>query len=87
MTKKNTKTTSEFYEEKVPVIIRRPAGMPIGASHTVTVNGKNYQVMYDEEVMVPRNVRLILEQKEENERKAEERMAMMSGKIQNLDGE
>ena len=87
MSKKKSITTNEFYEEKVPVLIRRPAGMPIGASHTVTVNGKNYQVMYDEEVMVPRNVKLILEQKEENERKAEERMALMSGKIQSLDGE
>lgn len=76
-----------FYEEKVPVLLRRPADEPIGASQTVTVNGKNYQVMYDEEVMVPRKVKLILDEKEKNQKMAELRMAKMAGKIQNLDGE
>ncbi len=77
----------QFYEEKIPVLMRRPAGAPIGSSHTVTVNGKNYQIMYDEEVMVPRNVKLIIEEKEKNEKLAELRMAQYAGKIQNLDGE
>lgn len=76
-----------FYDERVPVLIRRPAGAPIGTSQTVTVNGKNYQVMFDEEVMVPRKVALILEEKEKNEKKAELRISQMSGVVQSLDGE
>lgn len=81
------KELEAFYEEKVPVTLRRPADVPIGSSHTVTVNGKNYQVMYDEEVMVPRKVKLILDEKLKNERNTELRMSKMAGKIQNLDGE
>lgn len=81
------KELESFYEEKVPVLIRRPAGEPIGSSHTVTVNGKNYQIMYDEEVTVPRKVKLIIEEKEKNEKLAELRMARYADKILNLDGE
>lgn len=77
----------QYYEEKVPVLLRRPAGEPIGASQTVTINGKNYQVMYDEDVMVPRKVKLVLEEKLKNEKLAELRIAKMSGTVQNLDGE
>ncbi len=77
----------QYYEEKVPVMIRRPADTPIGASQTVTVNGTNYQVMFDEEVMVPRKVKLILDEKAANERAAELRMAKIAGTIQSLDGE
>ena len=89
MAKKTIETneTEAFYEERVPVLLRRPADAPIGSSQTVTINGKNYQVMYDEEVMVPRKVKLILDEKLRNEKKAELRMAQMAGKIQNLDGE
>lgn len=87
MAKNIDKELEAFYEEKVPVLLRRPADMPIGSSHTVTVNGKNYQVMYDEEVMVPRKVKLILDEKIKNEKQAELRMSQMAGKIQNLDGE
>ncbi len=84
---KAEKEIMDFYEEKVPVLIRRPAGTPIGASHTVTINGKNYQIRYDETVLVPRKVALIIEEKERNERKLELRMAKMAGTIQSLDGE
>lgn len=88
MTKKiNKEETEQFYEEKVPVLLRRPAGEPIGASHTVTLNGKNYQIMYDEEVMVPRKVKLIIEEKLRNEKLAEMRMAEFANKIKSLDGE
>lgn len=89
MVKKQTlqQELDDFYEEKVPVILRRPADMPIGSSHTVTVNGKNYQIMYDEEVMVPRKVALILDEKAENDRKTELRIAQMAGSVQSLDGE
>lgn len=86
--KQNLKEELEnFYEEKVPVLLRRPADAPIGSSHTVTVNGKNYQIMYGEEVMVPRKVKLVIDEKEENERKTELRIAEMAGNVQNLDGE
>lgn len=77
----------QYYEEKVSVLLRRPAGEPIGASQTVTINGKNYQVMYDEEVMVPRKVKLVLDEKLKNEKLAEQRIARMAGTVQNLDGE
>lgn len=77
----------QYYEEKVPVILRRPPDTPIGASQTVTINGVNYQVMYDEEVMVPRKVKLILDEKEKNEHFAELRMARIAGTVQSLDGE
>lgn len=77
----------QFYEEKVPVLIRHPAGEPIGSSQTVTINGKNYQIMFDEEVMVPRKVKLVIDEKLHNEKLAEMRMARISNKIQNLDGE
>ena len=89
MVKKQTlqQELDDFYEEKVPVILRRPADMPIGSSHTVTVNGKNYQIMYDEEVMVPRKVALILDEKAEHDRKTELRIAQMAGSVQSLDGE
>lgn len=86
MTKK-TNETELFYEERVPVILRRPPEAPIGSSQTVTINGKNYQVMFDEEVMVPRKVKLILDEKLRNEKRAELRMAQMAEKVQSLDGE
>ncbi|MBE7044811.1 MAG: hypothetical protein E7397_04725 [Ruminococcaceae bacterium] len=85
--KKTEQELTAFYEEKVPVMIRRPAGMPIGASHTVTHNGKNYQIQYDEQVMIPRKIALILQEKERNEKKLELRMANLAGTVQNLDGE
>lgn len=89
MSKKMTiqEELKEFYEEKVPVLLRRPADMPIGSSHTVTINGKNYQIMYDEEVMVPRCVKLVIDEKLKNEKLAEMRIAKMSSEVQNLDGE
>lgn len=83
----NEEELENFYEEKVPVLLRRPADEPIGSSCTVTINGKNYQIMYDEEVMVPRKVKLILDEKERNEKLAEMRMARYANKIQSLDGE
>lgn len=89
MTKKQTldKELRDFYEEKVSVLLRRPPDMPIGSSQTVTVNGMNYQIMYDEEVMVPRKVQIILEEKAENEKKTELRIAEMAGTVRSLDGE
>jgi len=53
----------------------------------VTHNGKNYQIQYDEQVMIPRKIALILQEKERNEKKLELRMANLAGTVQNLDGE
>lgn len=87
MTKQIKNELEQFYEEKVPALVRRPAGEPIGSSLTVTLNGKNYQIMYDEEVLVPRKVKLILDEKNRNARLAEVRMTEIAGKIRSLDGE
>lgn len=89
MTKKTNadEELEKFYEEKVPVLIRRPAGETADASLTVTLNGKNYQIMYDEEVFVPRKVKLILDEKIRNEKIAERRMSEIANKIRSLDGE
>ena len=76
-----------YYNEKVSVIMRRPPDVKAGESHTVTLNGVNYQIMYDEEVMVPRKVKLIIDEKERNEKLAEKRLIQLSQRVQNLDGE
>lgn len=68
----------EFYNEKVPVFIRRPEGVKDN-SCTITLNGKNYQILYNTEVMVPRCVALIVEESERNERIAEENVQRLMG--------
>lgn len=68
----------EFYEERVPVFIRRPEGVKDTAC-TITLNGKNYQILYNTEVMVPRCVALIVEESERNEKIAEENVARLMG--------
>lgn len=62
----------EFYNEKIPVFIRRPEGVKDNAA-TITLNGTNYQIMYDREVMVPRCVALIAEEAQRNNMIAEGR--------------
>ncbi len=68
----------EFYNEKVPVFIRRPEGVKDN-SCTITLNGRNYQILYNTEVMVPRCVALIAEESERNERIAEENVQRLMG--------
>lgn len=68
----------DFYNEKVPVFIRRPEGVRDN-SCTVTLNGKNYQILYDTEVMVPRCVALIVEESERNSRLADENIQRLLG--------
>lgn len=89
MAKKKTieEQMESYYNEKVKVCMRRPPDVKAGESHTVTINGVNYQIMYDEEVMVPRKVALVIEEKMRNEAIAEKRLSMLSGKVLNLDGE
>lgn len=68
----------DFYNEKVAVFIRRPEGVKDNAC-TITLNGKNYQVLYNTEVMVPRCVALIAEESERNTLIAEENVQRLMG--------
>ena len=68
----------EFYNEKVPVFIRRPEGVKDN-SCTITLNGKNFQILYNTEVMVRRCIALIVEESERNERIAEENVQRLMG--------
>lgn len=72
------KKVQDYYNEKVPVFIRRPEGVKDN-SCTITLNGKNYQILYNTEVMVPRCVALIVEESERNERIAEENVQRLMG--------
>lgn len=72
------KKVQDYYNEKVPVFIRRPEGVKDN-SCTITLNGKNYQILYNTEVMVPRCVALIAEESERNERIAEENVQRLMG--------
>ena len=74
----NEKRLQEYYNEKVPVFIRRPEGVK-DTSCTITLNGKNYQIQYNKQVMVPRCVALIAEESERNERIAEENIQRLMG--------
>lgn len=65
-------------EEKVPVFIRRPEGEP-EESITVTLNGRNYQIAYDETVMVPRKIARIVEEMQRNDAKARRKMSEREG--------
>ena len=68
----------KYYEEMVPVFIRRPEGEPED-SITVTLNGKNYQITYDETVMVPRKIARIIEESQDNDAKARRKMREREG--------
>lgn len=84
-TKKTAETTAEhekrvqeYYNEKVPVFIHRPESEP-EESVTVTLNGTNYQIRYDEEVMVPRRIALIVEESLKNKRIADDAFRRIAG--------
>lgn len=68
----------KYNEEKVPVFIRRPEGEPED-SITVTLNGRNYQIAYDETVMVPRKIAHIVEEMQRNDAKARRKMSEREG--------
>ena len=82
----NTKTSAKshrdavkaYNNEMVPVFIRRPES-ETEDSITITLNGKNYQIMYDRQVMVPRKIALIVEEMQRNESKAEAAMRNREG--------
>lgn len=64
------KRVAEYNAEKIPVIIPRPTD-EVEDSVTITLNGKNYQIQYDAEVMIPRSVALIVEESLKNKREAD----------------
>ena len=72
------KRLQEYYDELVPVFIPRPESEPED-SVTITVNGKNFQILYDTEVMVPRYIALVVEESKANKRKADDAMRKRAG--------
>lgn len=64
------KRVAEYNAEKIPVIIPRPTD-EVEDSVTITLNGRNYQIQYDVEVMIPRSVALIVEESLKNKREAD----------------
>lgn len=68
----------DFYNEKVPVYIPRPEG-EAEDSVTITLNGTNYQIWYDVEVMVPRKVALIIDESKKNKKNADDYMRKRAG--------
>ena len=80
-TKANTEHENkiqEYYSEKVPVFIHRPENEPED-SVTVTLNGTNYQIRYDEEVMVPRRIALIVDESLKNKKIADDAFRRIAG--------
>lgn len=67
-TTKNVKKEND----KVTVIIPKPSNVVGDTETIVSVNGKMYQIMYDQPVQVPRNVAEIIEQSRELEMKIAE---------------
>lgn len=54
------KSTDEYLNEKVPCIIRKPENSE-EAFTTVTVNGVNYQIQFNKQVLVPRFVKEVID--------------------------
>lgn len=69
---KKAENTQEYWNERVPVYIPRPE-LEKSTSRTVTVNGRNYQIAYDTQVMVPRFVAQVVQESMRNTRKAQDR--------------
>lgn len=66
------KETINYWDERVPIYIPRPE-LEKNTSRTVTVNGCNYQIAYDTQVMVPRFVAQVVRESMRNTRKAQDR--------------
>lgn len=69
MNKKQTTENQEHLQERVPVIIHRPEGEKKDF-RTVTVNGRNFQIEYDRQVMLPRYAAEVIEESERNSKLA-----------------
>ncbi|MBQ2663117.1 MAG: hypothetical protein IJP94_08025 [Clostridia bacterium] len=68
----------DYWDELVPVTVRRPEG-EAADSMTVTHNGKNFQIQYNKEVMVPRKVAEIIHQSEDNMAIADAEISRLAG--------
>ena len=68
----------DYWDELVPVHLMQPEGEAQNA-RTVTLNGVNYQVQYNKEVMVPRKIAAILDESAINKAKADEEMNRLAG--------
>ena len=65
MSEKKFAGIEEHLQERVPVIIHRPEGEKKDF-RTVTVNGRNFQIEYDRQVMLPRYAAEVIEESERN---------------------
>ena len=54
------KSREEYLNERVPYIVRKPENVDESFT-TATINGKNYQIEYNRQVMVPRFVKEAIE--------------------------
>lgn len=68
---KTQQTAEEYMNEKVPYVLNKPDGVR-DTSRTVTVNGVNYQIRYNRQVMLPRFIAQILDQSRAQELRAQE---------------
>lgn len=65
----------EYLEERIPYVARRPIGSSQKETEvTVTINGYNYRVKYDEEVMIPRFVVEVLERAYQESKRVSEKI-------------
>lgn len=67
------KRNKEYLNERVPVRLQRPEGEKM-AHRTITVNGKNFQIQYGVQVMVPRYVKNVIDESIRNAANAQRRM-------------
>ena len=67
--------------ERVPYYAHKPEGLAKSETHfVVTLNGKNYRYAYNTELMIPRCIRDILENKARMQERAETRASeLMAG--------
>ena len=70
------KTREEYLNERVPCIIRKPENTDESFT-TVTVNGKNYQIEYNRQVLVPRFVKEAIDNSYKADEEAYNRQAQL----------
>ena len=76
-TKAKTKSMEEFYQELVPIELRKDNWHREDV--TVTVNGVNYQIQRGVSVKVPRSVALVLERSRAQEAAAQAYVDRLKG--------
>lgn len=71
------KSSEEYLNERVPYIVRKPENVDESFT-TVTINGKNYQIEYNRQVMVPRFVKEAIENSYKADEEAYNRQAELT---------